>query len=74
MPKNHGKFSLQIPTANSRGKQPWQIPAAKSPGQCSRKIFKYVMLKMMWSNPMYGRASHVKIKRKQETKQKFIEA
>ena len=32
------------------------------------------MLKVMWSNPMYGRASHVKIKRKQVTKQKFIEA
>ena len=60
-----GKFLRQILVANSHGKILWQFP---------RGILEYVNQKMVWSNPLCGRVSHVKIKRKQITKQKFINA
>ena len=54
-------FSLQIVTVNYCGSFP-------------REILEYVNQKMVWINLLRGRVSHVKIKRKQITKQKFINA
>ena len=63
--KTHGKFLLQIPTAISRGKKPRQIPAANSHGKFPRQILKYAIHKDLVEHPLCGRASRVKIKRKQ---------
>ena len=46
------KNPRQIPAANSHSKFPWQI-------------LKYAIQKIVWSKPLCGRASRVKIKRKQ---------
>ena len=56
--KPHGKFLRQILAANSHGK-------------FQRQILKYAIQKIVWSNPLCGRASRVRIKRKQVTKQKL---
>ena len=52
------KNKRQIATANSHNKFP-------------RQILKYAIQKMVWSNPLCGRAPRVKIKIKQVTKQKL---
>ena len=54
------KNKRQIATANSHNKFP-------------RQILKYAIQKMVWSNPLCGRAPRVKIKTKQVTKQKLWE-
>ena len=59
----HNKASASTykkPTVNSHGKFSLQIP-------------KYVIQKMVWRDFLCGRASRVKIKRKQLTKQKLWE-
>ena len=66
-----GKFPPQILAANSYDKLLRHIPAANSRGKFPRQILKYAIQKMVWSNPLGGRASLVKIKRKQVTKQKL---
>ena len=68
---SHGKFLRQIHMATSCGKFPRQIATANSCGKFPRQILKYAIQKIVWSNPQRGRASHMKIKRKQLTKQKL---
>ena len=73
-PRQNGdsKFSRQIATANSCGKFSRQILAANSHGKFLRQISSANSIqKMVWSNPLCGRASRVKIKRKPVTKQKL---
>ena len=65
------KNPRQIATANSHGRFLRQIPTANSHRKFPREILKYAIHKMVWSNPLCGRASRVKIKRKQVTKQKL---
>ena len=66
---SHGKFLRQIPTAN---------PAANSHGKFSRRVptanSRICKAEDCVEYPLCGRASQVKIKRKQITKQKFIKA
>ena len=79
------KLSRQIATTNSCGKFPRQILAANSHGKFLRQILpansNYKLLRqistansvqtMMRSNPLCGKASRVKIKRKPVTKRKL---
>ena len=53
------------PTVNRYGKFQPQIFATNSHGKFPRQIFEYVMQKMVCSNPLCGRASHVQTKIKQ---------
>ena len=58
---SHGKFLRQVPAANSHDKFQGQIATANSSRKFSRQILEYVIQKLLWSNPLCGRASHVKM-------------
>ena len=73
-PNSHGKFLLKISTTDSRGKSSQNIAKANFCGKFPLQILKFAMQKMVWSNPLCGRALPVGIKRKQVTKQKLIKA
>ena len=82
MANSCGKFSKQIATASSCGKFPRQILrqilATNSHGKFSRRgptaNSRICKAEDGVEYPLCGRASQVKIKRKQITKQKFIKA
>ena len=71
-------FPQEVPAANSRDKQPRQIFAANSHTKFSRQIStanpQMCNVDGGVKYPLRGRASCVKIKRKQVTKEKFIKA
>ena len=75
---SHGNFLRQILTANSHGKFQRQLPAANSHGKFSQQIptanSRICKAEDGVEYPLCRMASHVKIKRKQITEQKFINA